>query len=131
MSQSGSDLTSQFQRICRLHQVSIIIGVFEEMPKRKPRAMRMRRPGCSSYHRASPTDARCHQAGKSLRLDVPESIDGALDLNNLAGRIIKPVLKANGLTWKGWHGYRRGLATNLHELGVPDKVIQAIMRHET
>jgi len=26
--------------------------------------------------------------------------------------------------------YRRGLATNLHELGVPDKVIQAILRHE-
>jgi len=25
--------------------------------------------------------------------------------------------------------YRRGLATNLHELGVPDKVIQAILRH--
>ena len=36
----------------------------------------------------------------------------------------------NGLKWKGWHAYRRGLATNLHELGVPDKVIQAILRHE-
>jgi integrase len=32
--------------------------------------------------------------------------------------------------WKGWHAYRRGLATNLHELGVPDIVIQAILRHE-
>jgi integrase len=31
---------------------------------------------------------------------------------------------------RGWHAYRRGLATNLHELGVPDKVIQAILRHE-
>jgi hypothetical protein len=30
-------------------------------------------------------------------------------------RVIKPVLKANGLEWKGWHAYRRGLATNLHE----------------
>jgi integrase len=40
------------------------------------------------------------------------------------------VLKANGLKWKGWHAYRRGLATNLHELGVPDKVIQANLRHE-
>src|ERR1700687_2288918 len=28
--------------------------------------------------------------------------------------------KANGLKWKGWHAYRRGLATNLHELDVPD-----------
>jgi integrase len=44
--------------------------------------------------------------------------------------VIKPVFKANGLEWKGWHAYHRGLATNLHELGVPDKVIQAILRHE-
>lgn len=31
--------------------------------------------------------------------------------------------------WHGWHAFRRGLATNLHRLGVPDKVIQAILRH--
>lgn len=58
------------------------------------------------------------------------SIGGALDLDNLADRVIKPVLEANSLKWKGWHAYRRGLATNLHELGVADKVIQAILRHE-
>jgi len=58
------------------------------------------------------------------------SIGGALDLDNLANRVIKPVLKPNGLKWKGWHAYRRGLATNVHELGIPDKVIPAILRHE-
>jgi len=58
------------------------------------------------------------------------SIGGALDLDNLADRVLKPLLKANGLKWKGWHAYRRGLATNLHDLGIPDKVIQAILRHE-
>jgi len=60
----------------------------------------------------------------------PNTIGGALDLDNLADRVIKPIFKANGLEWKGWHAYRRGLATNLHELGVPDIVIQAILRHE-
>jgi integrase len=55
---------------------------------------------------------------------------GALDLENLAHRVIKPVLKANGLVWKGWHAYRRGLATNLNVLGVPDNIIQGILRHE-
>jgi len=60
----------------------------------------------------------------------PNTIGGALDLDNLADRVIKPVFKANGLEWKGWHAYRRGLATNLHELEVPNKVIQAILRHE-
>jgi integrase len=60
----------------------------------------------------------------------PNTIGGALDLDNLADRVIKPVFKANGLKWKGWHAYPRSLATNLHQLGVPDKVIQAILRHE-
>ena len=60
----------------------------------------------------------------------PNTIGGALDLDNLADRVIKPVLKANGLEWKGWQAYRRGLATNLRGLGVPDTVTQAILRHE-
>jgi integrase len=60
----------------------------------------------------------------------PNTIGGALDLDNLADRVIKPVLKAKELEWKGWQAYRRGLATNLKKLGVPDTVIQAILRHE-
>lgn len=55
---------------------------------------------------------------------------GALDLDNIADRILKPVLEANGMVWKGWHAYRRGLATNLKELGVEDTTIQCILRHE-
>ena len=31
--------------------------------------------------------------------------------------------------WKGWHAYRRSLASNLYGLGVKPKVIQAILRH--
>ena len=31
--------------------------------------------------------------------------------------------------WRGWHAFRRGLATNLHRLGVDDLTIQAILRH--
>lgn len=50
-------------------------------------------------------------------------------LNNVLNRTIKPALKAAGLPWHGWHGYRRGLASNLHALKVPDKTIQAILRH--
>jgi integrase len=43
--------------------------------------------------------------------------------------VIKPALIKAGITWHGWHACRRGLATNLHRLGVPDIVIQAILRH--
>jgi integrase len=31
--------------------------------------------------------------------------------------------------WHGWHAFRRGLATNLHQMGVDDLTIQAILRH--
>ena len=31
--------------------------------------------------------------------------------------------------WHGWHAARRGLASNLYALGVPEKVIQTILRH--
>ena len=31
--------------------------------------------------------------------------------------------------WHGWHAARRGLGTNLHRLGIPEKTIQAILRH--
>jgi len=31
--------------------------------------------------------------------------------------------------WSGWHGFRRGLATNLNALGVSDLTIQRILRH--
>ena len=43
--------------------------------------------------------------------------------------VIGPALEAEKIPWYGWHAFRRGLATNLHRLGVSDKVIQQILRH--
>ncbi len=56
----------------------------------------------------------------------PNRSGGALDLDNLADRVIKPIFEANGMEWKGWQAYRRGFATNPKELGVDDKTIQCI-----
>jgi len=53
----------------------------------------------------------------------------SLDLAQLARFVIRPALRQAGLAWHGWHAFRRGLATNLYRLGVPDKTIQAILRH--
>jgi integrase len=74
-----------------------------------------------------------------------------LNLDNLARRVIMPALERcefckqpksehknddhlfvrdNSFPrWHGWHAFRRGIATNLHQLGVADKDIQAILRH--
>ncbi len=51
-----------------------------------------------------------------------------MDLNNLSRDVIRPTLEAAGLQWHGWHAFRRGLATNLHDLGTDDKTIQLILR---
>jgi integrase len=44
---------------------------------------------------------------------------------------MKDVLKRAGVSWHGWNGFRRGLASNLNRLGVDDSVIQRILRHST
>ena len=54
-----------------------------------------------------------------------------LDLDALAVDVIRPAFEKHGLPWHGWHAYRRGLATNLHRLGVSDETIQRILRHST
>jgi integrase len=85
----------------------------------------------------------------------PGARDGkALSLNNVLNRDIKPVLnrcatcgKSAGKAhlkadhkfvrdtrlpqWRGWHAFRRGVATNLHALGVDDKTIQSTLRHSS
>jgi integrase len=50
----------------------------------------------------------------------------ALNLDNLCRRDIRPVL---GSRWHGWHAFRRGLATNLFNLGVPAETARIILRH--
>ncbi len=52
-----------------------------------------------------------------------------MNLEALAVDVIRPALEKANLRWHGWHAFRRGLATNLHRLGVSDKVIQQILRH--
>ena len=57
------------------------------------------------------------------------SVGHPLDLNACYQREMKDVLKRAGIVWHGWHGFRRGLASNLNRIGVDDSVIQRILRH--
>lgn len=52
-----------------------------------------------------------------------------MDLNALYYRRMRDAIRKAGVVWVGWHGFRRGLASNLNRLGVDDSVIQAILRH--
>src|SRR6266850_2302448 len=48
-----------------------------------------------------------------------------LDLDTFAKCYIEPILTAQGQRWRWWHPFRRGLATNLHRLGVDDQTIHS------
>ena len=97
-------------------------------------------------------EAHRKRMGKLAVGPIFQSGNGSpLNLDNLARRIIIPALELcefceqrkskhqtddhqfvrdNGFPrWHGWHAFRRGIATNLHQLGVADKDIQAILRH--
>lgn len=56
-----------------------------------------------------------------------EKMHRPLNLANLARRDIIPAIGADA--WRGWHAFRRGLATNLYNLGVKPEVAQTILRH--
>jgi site-specific recombinase XerD len=65
---------------------------------------------------------------------VVGSIHGqTLNLANLARRVIISALNTaedtgeGMLRWRGWHAFRRSLASNFHALGVDLKVIQATL----
>ena len=58
-----------------------------------------------------------------------EKLGRPLDLHNLARRVVQPALRKANIPWCGFHGFRRGLATNLKTLGVDDLIIKQILRH--
>jgi integrase len=58
------------------------------------------------------------------------SDDGSLlDLDKLGVRVIRPAIQTVGVTWHGWHAFRRGIASNLFALGVNEKIVQRILHH--
>jgi integrase len=51
-----------------------------------------------------------------------------MDFDKLARRV-RPVVESLGIVWYGWHGFRRGIASNLYELGADEKIVQRVLRH--
>lgn len=51
-----------------------------------------------------------------------------MDFDKLARRV-RPVVESLKIDWYGWHGFRRGIASNLYELGADEKIVRRILRH--
>ena len=50
-------------------------------------------------------------------------------VDRVGRQVVRRELEAIRLPWYGWHAFRRGLASNLYEIGAQDKVVQRILRH--
>ncbi|MFZ1140560.1 MAG: tyrosine-type recombinase/integrase [Candidatus Sulfotelmatobacter sp.] len=72
---------------------------------------------------------RCLSGNPANGLMFLSPVGKPINLDGLAAKVIGPLVKKLGIQWHGWHAFRRGLATNLHQLGVSDKIIQRILRH--
>jgi integrase len=71
-----------------------------------------------------------HLAATKMQHFIFETLQGEpAALDYVVRDVIRPALTEVGIPWYGLHAFRRGLATNLYDLGVADIVIQAILRH--
>lgn len=52
-----------------------------------------------------------------------------ISVDKVGRRVVRQALEAAHLSWHGWHGFRRSLASNLYAMGAQDKVVQRILRH--
>src|SRR6267378_8540833 len=120
----------------------------------EPKTKRSRSPIPVVPLLAEALEAHRLRAGKLAQPELPIFQAGngqPLNLDNIVKRVIMPALSPCAVCkmqedehlpdghafqrdkalplWHGWHAFRRGLATNLHGLGVEDRDIQAIMRH--
>jgi integrase len=69
------------------------------------------------------------RSGRAANSDYEPSALFTVSLADLGHSLIKPTLRRATIKWKGWHAFRRSLATNLFELGVDDLVVSRILRH--
>jgi len=119
----------------------------------EPKTRRSRAPIPIVRQLAEALETHKVRAGEFAQPDLPVFQAGnrkPLNLDNLARRVILPAIQTcatcrqlmanhkdeghkfeldKTLQWHGWHAFRRGLATNLHAIGIDDKTIQAILRH--
>jgi hypothetical protein len=74
------------------------------------------------------------QAGFTRKKDHPVTLLDAAKMTplspaNVLRDVVLPALEKAEIEWRGYHAFRRGLATNLRALGVDDLTIMEILRH--
>lgn len=68
---------------------------------------------------------------RKMRGDLPEAFTPIFpeSLDHVGRRTVRTAMKRAGLEWKGWHSFRRGVASTLFRLGASDMIVMKILRH--
>lgn len=71
-----------------------------------------------------------HVSGRSSGYVFQNELGGALNQSNVLGRSLHPILKALGLSARGFHGFRRFRVTQLRKQRVPEDLLMFWIGHE-
>lgn len=62
---------------------------------------------------------------------TPDSRMFRYTLDHVGRKVISAAFKRAGVEWEGYHAFRRGLASNLFELGASDLLVMRVLRHQS
>jgi hypothetical protein len=71
---------------------------------------------------------KCIRDRKPANFLIATLRDRPAYLDGIVGNVIVSTLTDAGLDWRGWHAFHCQPAINLHEPGVSDMIIRAILR---
>jgi integrase len=70
-------------------------------------------------------------SGTGFIFHSPTNPEQPINFGHLVWDIVIPKAKEAGVDWQGFHAFRRGLSTVLHDLEIPELTISHILRHST
>lgn len=70
-------------------------------------------------------------SGTGFIFHSPTNPEQPINFGHLVWDVVIPKAKQAGLNWQGFHAFRRGLSTVLHDLEIPELTISHILRHST
>ena len=122
----------QFLKLFPSGQIAVIIGLNAFLALRKPELQALLQDDFDGNYVRIHRDTK---TGNDELLPVIAPLkrllaDGWERVNlRRAERAILKRIKGTSLRWKGWYGFRRGMATNLFELGVRPEEAALILRN--
>src|SRR6266849_3729292 len=70
-------------------------------------------------------------SGTGYIFHSPNNPEQPINFGHLVWDVVIPKTKEAGVDWQGFHAFRRGLSTVLHDMEIPELTISHVLRHST